>query len=214
MCKETKIQMLAHRIKEQEWKNVMKLLSVTKDECEITFDDGSYESILHYACRFQAPLNIIKKIVKNGEYQLRQEDKMWRCPFHVAVKFEAPYDVIEYLLNQNLSAASHSDIEENCPLHTILLDYEEKKRWHKENGNLSQFDEYTLQLVKLLCTVSPSSVGATNVDGWNAVQIAIDKGVKPDILVVLWEADKAVMTLNGVSHAHFTYLRQQMECMA
>merc|ERR1712176_341887 len=147
MCKETKIQVLAHRIQEQEWKNVMRLLKQSKDECEITLEDGSYESILHYACRFQAPLNVIKKIVKNGDHQLRQEDNMWRFPLHVAVKYDAPYDVIEYLLNQNLSAASHADIEENCPLHTVLLDYEEKKRWHKENGNLSQFDEYMLQLV-------------------------------------------------------------------
>merc|ERR1719203_2427179 len=157
----------------------MKILKVTKDECELTSADGLKQSVLHYACRFQAPLNVIKKIVKNGEYQLRQEDNMWRFPFHVAVKHDAPFDVIEFLLNKNLSAASHSDIEENCPLHTVLLDYEEKKVRFEDEGKLSQFNEYMLRLVKLLCSISPSSVGQTNADGFNAVQIAIDKGVKP-----------------------------------
>jgi len=184
---------LTFLIEEKKWNKTLKLLKKIKD---VGAELGYNHNLLHKTCQYQAPLSIVKKMSNLFESHVRQPDKDRRLPFHIAIKNEAPIDVIEFLLKKNISAASSTDIDGNTPMHTLLLDYNTKIAEKNEKEVLT-YDKYVHRVFILLCNVSSSSISHKNNNGYRAVDIAINKSVKPDMLVLMWNTDRYAMTEIG-----------------
>jgi len=188
-----KLNKLNTLIQEKNWNDTLKILKKIKD---VDVELGYNHNLLHKACQYQGPLSIIKKIYNLSESHIRQttDDENWYLPFHVAIKYDAPIDVIEFVLKKNISAASAVDSNGNTPMHTLILDYDLKISSLQHEKDILSYDKYMLKVCKLLCNVSSSSMSQLNNDDLSPVDISIDKRVKPDILVLMWNTDRYAMT--------------------
>merc|ERR1712232_328067 len=150
----------------------------------IKCSDGTFcHSLLHFTCRFQVPLYVIKRVVKLCENQISETDCAYRLPFHIAIENKAPYDVIEFLLKKKISAASQVDAKGNTALHMAILGYKKKKKDSK--GDFGEYNHYLKKVIILLCRVAPSSLHETNANGLVPYGIATTEGVTSDILTML-----------------------------
>jgi len=179
-------------MEKKEWEesiSCMKMIDGPGVQCKIKCSDGAVcHSLLHAACRLQAPLHIIKRIVNTNEDQVSQLDNAYQLPLHIAVEHDAPFDVIEFLLKKKLSAASQVDVRGNTPLHSALLGYRKKKRNY--DGNFDEYNHYLCNVVKLLRRVAPAMLHEKNQRGMTPLEIASIEGATDDILYLLDPATK------------------------
>ena len=59
---------------------------------------------------------------------------------------------------------------------------------------MSSYEKHMLKVFKSLCDVSSSSTSQVNNDDLSHVAVCVDKRVKPDMLVLMWNADRHTMT--------------------
>lgn len=181
------VQKAVQWMEKKEWEesvSCIKMIDGPGVPCVIRCSDGAVcHSLLHAACRLQAPLYMIKRIVNICEDQVSEMDSAYQLPLHIAVEYGAPFEVIEFLLKKKISAASQADVRENTPLHSALLGYRKKKRnWE---GNFDEYNHYLYNVVKLLRRVAPSTLHEKNQRGMTPFEIASIEGAADDILFLL-----------------------------
>ena len=187
-------------IKRKQWSDLIKELNIRKSSTassEINCTNCRFKhSLLHTVCKYEPLLSIVKKIciLTDDDSCMRQTDCYWRTPFQIAIAYNANYNLIEYLSKKNISAASSTDVDGNTPMHTLLLNYQENLSEKETSNDMILYDVYVLKVVKLLCSISPSSLSHRNNNDLRPIEIAIDTSVKPDVLVLMWNTDKSPMT--------------------
>ena len=183
------IRNVANLMERKDWKESTKFLKMI-DSPHASFNiecaDCTFQhNLLHAACRCQAPLPVIKKIVNMCENQISELDCLYRLPFHVAVEFRGPYDVIEFLLKKKISAGSQVDAKQNTPLHTALIGYKEKRDSYSDI-DVKEYNDYLANVVRLLCRVAPSSLHERNMKDLTPYEIACSEGANSEVLDMLY----------------------------
>ena len=123
-------------------------------------------SILHYACRFDPPLGVIKLIHKVCPSAVFEKDHDGRFALHIACKYGCRLEVIEYLLQENTSASRRTDRMRCTPLHLLF-------KSEREEGMNDKNDDLKL-ISKALIKAAPLSVLFEDNDGFTALEHAID----------------------------------------
>lgn len=171
---------LARMISKQSWHEVESLLSSTPVESIQIDERGSIhkDNILHFACRFNAPLSIVRLIANRFPRSLVTPDSSGRFVIHVASKYGASPLVIHYLICENHAAAGVQDDLGKAPIHYIGEYY---TRYH-EASTAQAVDENMLRVVRILKAAAPESFNLEDQDDCNAIEYAIESNA--DIKVI------------------------------
>ncbi|KAL7479528.1 hypothetical protein ACHAW6_005258 [Cyclotella cf. meneghiniana] len=172
---------LARLISIQSWHQVESLVSSGPIE-SIQIDDGTAinkDNILHFACRFHAPLSIIRLLASKYPKSLVSPDALGRFAIHVASKYGASPLVIHYLICENFAAAGVPDDSGKTPIHYVGQYY---VRNHSITSSLKDVNENMLQVVRLFKAAAPESFNLEDNDECNAIEYAIESN--SDIKVV------------------------------
>ena len=179
----------ASRFTKRQWKECLKSLKSTKAPCDAlhTTCDKCFKhhSVLHCACRSNAPLFVVKRIYNQSKNQLNEPDCKKRLPLQVAIEHEAPLNVIAFLLKKNKLAAETVDDELNTPMHTALLGY--RRRIGYDERYFHKFNYYLGRVISLLTKAVPSLLNRKNKDGLVPMELAFKEGCSTYILDTLWK---------------------------
>lgn len=171
---------LAQLISMQRWHQVETMLTSRPIEL-IVIDDRmaiTQDNILHFACRFNAPLSIIKLIASKYLKSLFSADAIGRFPIHVACKYGASPLVIHFLICENFQASGVPDDSGKAPIHYVAQYY---ARNHP-TGPTKDTHESMLQVVKLFKASAPESFNLEDNEECNAIEYALESNC--DIKVV------------------------------
>jgi ankyrin repeat protein len=172
---------LARLISTQSWNDVVSLISSRPVE-SIQIDDRmaiTQDNILHFACRFHAPLAIIRLLSSKYPKSLVTPDSLGRFAIHVASKYGASPLVIHFLICENFAAASVPDDAGKTPIHYVGQYY---ARNHSTSASLKDVSENMLQVVRLFKAAAPESFNLEDLDEYNAIEYALESNA--DIKVV------------------------------
>mmetsp|Transcript_3496 Transcript_3496/g.7429 ORF Transcript_3496/g.7429 Transcript_3496/m.7429 type:complete len:263 (-) Transcript_3496:137-925(-) len=154
----------------QKWEILEQVLQI--DPNMIAIDDAverpiSKKLLVHFACRFQAPLTTLMTLAKAFPEGLLHADKSGRYPIHVASKWGAPPDVMQWLVNSNKAAASIQDQVGKTPMHYI-------GEFYTRTYQYDDLEKSMNTIVKLLKEAAPSSVILEDHEEFNAIEYAIE----------------------------------------
>ncbi|KAL3801184.1 hypothetical protein ACHAWO_002755 [Cyclotella atomus] len=167
---------LARLISLQNWNQVETMLTSRPVET-IPIDDRmaiAQENIIHFACRFSAPLSTIKLLALKYPKSLLTPDAIGRFAIHVACKYGASPLVIHFLICENFPASGVPDDSGKAPIHYVAQYY---ARSHSNDGN-----ENMLQVVRLFKAAAPESFNLEDNEECNAIEYALESNC--DIKVV------------------------------
>lgn len=164
---------LARLLSQRQW-SLLDTLVTSTPKSEVLIDEPSLPNavtsdiIVHFAVRFQAPLNIVSLLGDVYPHSLASADVTGRFPLHVACKWACTPDVVAYLLKTNPSSAGVPDSLGKVPLHYAAEFY----RSHFNDPQYSRND-CMLQVVRLLKTAAPTTVNLEDNDGSNPIEYAL-----------------------------------------
>ena len=130
----------------------------------------TFESALHYACKFHPPLYIVKCLYQAYPEAIFEQDEKERYVLHIACKHGCPPRIIEFLLQRNRAAAKKPDIKYLTPAHLACKSYVQKsgKGWDSANRNL-------FEVMGLLFDAAPLSSTREDIKGMIALNYAVDR---------------------------------------
>ena len=166
---------LARLICTQEWELLENTLET--NHCAIPTDDAidrpiSKQLLLHFACRFQAPLSSLILIANYFPESVEHADSIGRFPIHVASKWGALPDVCAFLIGSNPSAAGIQDSLGKTPMHYIGEYY---TRTYQYNAHaVGTLEDNMKAVVKILKRAAPKSMNLEDDDEINAIEYAIE----------------------------------------
>lgn len=175
---------LARLIAKRNWNDVENILSSSSgSSVEWTEIDEkgliTEDNILHLACRFRAPLHIVKLLAARYNGSLRKPDPTGRFAIHLAAKYSATPDVMQFLIRANEAAAGIQDDIGKTPIHYVGEFY---VRHHDPSVSISEVNDNMLQVVRLLKSASPMSFNLEDDEGCNAIELALESDT--DIKIV------------------------------
>jgi hypothetical protein len=80
----------------------------------------NYSKPLHYACAFQAPLQIIQFLIKNHREAIEQKDRSGNLPLHLSLVYDSPEDVCIFLLDSYPNAITERDRKGRMSIHIAM----------------------------------------------------------------------------------------------
>lgn len=137
-------------------------------------------SILHYACQFHPPLDIVKKLYKAHPNAIYERDCKERYVLHIACKHGCSPDIITYLLQKNPEASCLADIKGRTPL---LLAY--KSYVFKCGLNWCLANKMLAEVSSVLAKQSAFVINQEDKKGMTALEYAIEEEYNKDTLEVL-----------------------------
>lgn len=122
-------------------------------------------SIVHYACSFRPPINIVKALVElHAESVFLLNENGWN-PLHVACHHGASVDVIQYLLKKNPGAVRQIDVYGKTALHLVFRKGQRKNVFEMAH------------IVRLISSTYPTAATLDDSKGISAMELAILKKV-------------------------------------
>ena len=139
---------------------------------QIPIDDSTQnevteDTIIHFACKCQAPLIVINQLSLRYPQSLESADEFGRFPIHVATKWGATQDVIIFLVRTNLPAAGLQDDLGKTPMHYV-------GECHAHQYTLCLTEENVLQVLKILKIAAPLSVNLEDNEDMNSIEYALE----------------------------------------
>jgi hypothetical protein len=159
------------------------------------------DSIVHFALRYRAPLNIIKLLAKRYPLCITRPDATGKFACHVAAKYGAEPMVMEYLVRNNKHAAGVQDPLGKAPIHYVGEFYASNYGDSKGSGVL----EKMFQVVCLLKDVAPQSFNLEDNEGMNAIEYAIENDTDIKIIKTMQRTardDWRTLKANGQGKKH------------
>lgn len=143
-------------------------------------------AVVHLACRFQAPLKIIKLLSSRYPSSIHKADAAGRFPIHVATKWSAMPDVIQFLTSQNPSVVGMKDDFGKSPLHYLAESYLD----NCDPYHICHAVDYMLEAVNIIKTCTPNAATIEDNDGMNAIEYAIEKEAPIDVVVTMQNSSR------------------------
>lgn len=171
-------------ISSHKWRKVLKFVSehkerISENHC-ICVDEVCQleQNILHYACRFHPPLNIIQCLHQFNPKVIRREDCKGNYALHVACAHGCSPSVIQYLVKQYPLAAGKINTEDQNPFLLACKTYLQNNRnKSKKTGNKD-----LLKVLKTLGAAAPMSFIVQDCEGMDPLDYIIEADV--DLMVL------------------------------
>ncbi len=182
----------------QQWGLLEKLMG--RDSFDIPIDDeigvGGQNSIskdllVHFICRFQAPLYIVRLFAKAYPESLTSFDALGRSPLHIACAWANSPDTLKFLVDSFPAAASIQDSEGKCPIHhlchSFMLNYQDT-----HDIPCLPVKDSMMAIINTLNITAPKSFIVEDNDGMNAIEYAIESEVNIKIIKTMQRACRDV----------------------
>jgi ankyrin repeat protein len=158
------------------------------------------DNILHFACRFNAPLPIVKLLASKYPKSLLTPDAIGRFAIHVASKYGASPLVIHFLICENFAAAGVPDDAGKAPIHYVAQYY---ARNHS-TASIKDVNENMLQVVRLFKAAAPESFNLEDEEECNAIEYALESNADIKVVKAMQRAARddwrELRKKHGVSH--------------
>jgi ankyrin repeat protein len=174
---------LARLISMHSWHQVETILTSRPIEL-IEIDDRmaiTQDNILHFACRFNAPLSIIKLLASKYTKSILIPDAIGRFPIHVACKYGASPLVIHFLICENFQAAGVPDDSGKAPIHYVA-------QYYARNHQTASTNENMLQVVRLFKASAPESFNLEDDEEYNAIEYALESNCDINVIKAMQRA--------------------------
>jgi len=123
------------------------------------------QTTLHYACKFQAPLYIVKALYQALPQAVHHIDGRKNYPLHIACAYGCSPSVIKFLIDQNQVAAGKMDEKHRNPFLLACKSYVLKSRERSRVANEQLFEVMQLLFdVAPMCPIERDSYGKTPLD--------------------------------------------------
>mmetsp|Transcript_2904 Transcript_2904/g.4347 ORF Transcript_2904/g.4347 Transcript_2904/m.4347 type:complete len:284 (+) Transcript_2904:141-992(+) len=134
--------------------------------------------LVHFVCRFQAPISIVRIVAKTYPESLHCADALGRFPIHIASAWGASPATIQFLIDEHPVAASIQDNEGKAPIHhlcqSFVLNYQDASIMSQDTSLMSTpVTDSMLSIVDMLKTAAPHSFNLEDNDEMNAVEYAL-----------------------------------------
>lgn len=181
----TVISLISHR----QWALLESLLT-SKPVSAILIDDPSVpdsvgaDLVMHFALRFQAPINIVSHLTRMYPQSLSSCDDSGRYPIHVAAKWSLTPDVVAYLIKTNPTVVGIPDATGRTPMHYVGKYYIK----HFPINDQDICDDSMLQVVRLLKKAAPHSMNLEDNEDMNAIEYALDSNAHIKVIKTMQRA--------------------------
>ena len=155
------------------------------------------DAVVHLACRFQAPLEIIRLLSSRYSWGIHKADAAGRFPMHIATKWSAMPEVIQFLASQNPTAVGIKDDFGKSPLHYVAESYIRNCNPHHQwyvSANM-------LEVVNIIKTSTPNAATIEDNDGMNAIEYAIDNSAPFDVIANMQNSSRNYLCKRHESNA-------------
>ncbi len=140
--------------------------------------------IVHFICRFQAPLYIVVLFEEVYPESFTSLDDLGRYPLHIACAWGSSLDTIKFLIDSYPDAAKIQDSHGKCAIHHLCRSF--KHHYQDTSGIL--FNDRMMDIVESLYTAAPMSFNVEDNDGMNALEYAIESGFDMKIIRAMQRA--------------------------
>lgn len=138
----------------------------------------SDDLLIHFICRFQAPLHIVLLFAETYPKSLKSADALGRFPVHIACAWGLSPDTIQFLIESYPLAASIQDLSGKTPIHHLCTSFMK----HYVDTPCQLVNASMMAIVKMLNVTAPKSFNVEDNDGMNAIELAIETDV--DIKII------------------------------
>ena len=151
---------------------------------------GGGQNAIHFVCRYQPPLDIVKSVVQIYPEGVLELDSVGQTPLHVAVSWKASLGVIEQLISTHAEAAMIQDTHGRTPLqlacNKICFDKCLLEAHHENVGDLANLHHLaTMALLEVLYKAAPAAIDVKDVNGRTVVDSAIRHGASDHVVKFL-----------------------------
>lgn len=152
-------------------------------------DNGGQSSIsddllIHFICRFQAPLHIVHLFAEAYPKSLKTADAIGRFPVQVACTWGLSPDTIQFLIESYPLAASIQDLSGKCPIHHLCISFMK----HYIDTPCQLVNASMMAIVEILNEAAPKSFNLEDNDGMNCLELAIESDVDIKIIKAMQRA--------------------------
>ena len=147
-----------------------------QDQCSISED-----LMIHFICRFQAPLYIVELFKEAYPKSLTTFDDVGRYPLHIACAWGSPLDSIKFLIDSYPIAARVQDFDGKCPIHHLCHTY---KRNYQDTSCLPVIGSM-MAIVEHLYAIASMSFILEDDEEKNAIERAVESEVDLGIVRVI-----------------------------
>lgn len=157
-------------ISSRKWRKLQALIFFRKSTLSRKYDTSpatscSPRSALHHACKFQAPLYIIKALHQTYPQAVYDKDCKRNFPLHIACANGCSPSVIKYLIELNHSAAGKTDVKHRNPFLLACKSYVLNSREKEGVANEQLFEVMQLLFdVAPMCPIERDSYGKGPLD--------------------------------------------------
>lgn len=174
----------------KEWATVLEYLSGNQEVAQTSLTSSSEELLLHYVCKINAPLEVIKSVLKAHERAICMPGNYGFLPLHYACAYGAPIAVIELLIDAFPGAVKVCDNKKSrLPLHLAA----------RGDG------EETAEVIALLMSYFPEATMAGDINGLRPLDYVANssnhsKKARWEIISVLEMGQKWIRVGQNVTH--------------
>lgn len=165
-------------ISKKKWLRAKELVGQLDRKCIEQFGtSNTRQNILHFCCRHQAPISLMKQLVEISPELIEGLDCNLRTPLHIAIRDGMSVQSVSYLIEQSTKISlNKKDIDGYTALHTACLN----------DGKLRSLKFSTrYEMVKVLLKASPKSVIMEDVEGMNPIEHAICGKLHEELIKLL-----------------------------
>ena len=184
-----KIQCPAHHILDlihkKKWKQVKRSIFFNKSiaaKCTGPCKSNckANHSILHYACQFRPPLDVVKALFKAYPNAIFEKDCKERYALHIACKHGCRPEIIKYLLEKNPEAASKADKKGRTPLLLAFKSFvfQSRLEWDTANNELVEIGE-------MIAETAPFMITKEDKNGMTALEYGIEEEYRSASIEIL-----------------------------
>ena len=157
----------------RQWSKLKRAIFFYKLKTKITLNPSNSiytlpTSILHFACQFRPPQNVIEYILKAHPESVKIRDSDGRYAIHIACKYGCDPEVIKMIIEKNPEAASKFDSKRRTPLHLVYMDYVFtcQMEWTVANNMLTE-------VAGMLADIAPQIITEEDYKGMTALEYAL-----------------------------------------
>ena len=124
-------------------------------------------TLLHIACKFNPPLDIVKSLIKSNPLAPHEMDCKERYPLHIACEYGCEFEVIQLLTTSNPNAVKKIDIDCRSPYLLACRSYVKNSKWSSATKDL-------LKVLKKLDEIDTVMYALEDIDDMTPLEYAVE----------------------------------------
>lgn len=158
----------------RKWQRLKATVFMSKSlvaKCYLRCDPASdsRQSILHFACHFRPPLDVIKCLYKAHPNAIFEKDWKQRYALHIACEEGCSFEVVQFLLQKNQNAANKVDSKSRTPFLLAFKNYVSRSGLDRNMAN-----KELIRIGEILVEAAPVSPIIQDSNCMTAIEYALD----------------------------------------